>query len=162
MTTRPHWTLAASLISGAARVALGVLWLIEGVVKYRAGFGAADIQLVVDSTASNSRVPWWFSPIGGFMDAAPELFGIVMPALEVLLGILLIAGILTPLAAFASIGTLMLYWGADQLATQYPVMVVLSAVVLLAPGAGRFGVDGWWRHRRARVDAGTAVAGDAA
>ncbi|MGO1802980.1 MAG: DoxX family membrane protein [Microbacteriaceae bacterium] len=146
MTTRPHWTLAASLISGAARVALGVLWLIQGVVKYRAGFGAADIQLVVDSTASNSRAPWWFSPIGGFMDAAPGLFGIVMPALEVLLGILLIAGILTPLAAFASIGTLMLYWGADQLATQYPVMVVLSAVVLLVPGAGRFGVDGWWRR----------------
>lgn len=146
MTTRPHWALAASLISGAARVAVGVFWLIEGVVKYRAGFGAADIQLVVDSTASNSRVPWWFSPIRGFMDAAPGLFGIVTPALEVLLGILLIAGILTPLAAFASIGTLMLYWGADQLATQYPVMVVLSAVVLLVPGAGRFGVDGWWRR----------------
>lgn len=65
---------------------------------------------------------------------------VVMPALEVVLGALLILGIVTPLAAFASIGTLMLYWSADQLTAAYPAMVVLSALVLLVPGAGRFGV----------------------
>ena len=139
-------SLAAALIGGAARVAVGVLWLAEGALKYRAGFGSADIELVVQSTTGNSRVPWWFAPLGSFMDAASALFGVAIPALEVLLGVLLIAGLVTAPVALASIGTLMLYWGSDQLIAQYPVMVVLSAIVLLLPAAGRFGVDGWWRR----------------
>lgn len=152
MTVRlPSRSLAASLLGGAARAAAGVLWLIEGVLKYRAGFGSADIGLVVDSATGNSRTPWWFAPIGASMDAVPGLFGVVMPALELLLGVLLFAGILTRAAAFVSIGTLMLYWGADQLIAQYPIMVVLAALALLLPGAGRYGVDGWWRRRRDAV-----------
>lgn len=141
--------LVAPLLGGAARVAAGALWLAEGVLKYRAGFGAADIDLVAHSTADNSRTPWWFEPLGSFMGTAPGLFGVAIPALEVLLGVLLIAGLLTRLTALASIGTLMLYWGSDQLIAQYPVMVMLSAVVLWVSASGRFGVDGWWARRRA-------------
>lgn len=141
--------LVASLLGGATRVAAGALWLAEGAVKYRAGFGAADIELVAHSTAGNSRTPWWFEPLGSFMSAAPGLFGAAIPALEVLLGVLLIAGAFTRLTALASIGTLMLYWSSDQLIAQYPVMVMLSAVVLWVSAAGRFGVDGWWARRRA-------------
>ena len=147
---RPARTLTLSLLGGGARVAVGVLWLVEGILKYRAGFGAADIELVVQSTEGNPRVPWFFAPLGSFMGTAPELFGAVMPALEVALGVLLVAGLLTRITAFLSIGTLMLYWSADQLIAQYPAMVVLSAVVLLIPLAGRLGVDGWLRARRAR------------
>ena len=150
---RPAGTLALSLLGGVARVAVGVLWLIEGIVKYRAGFGAADIDLVVQSTENNSRAPWYFEPLSSFMGAAPGLFGVVMPALEVALGVLLIAGLLTRITAFLSIGTLMLYCSADQLIAQYPAMVVLSSVVLLLPAAGRFGLDGWMRARRTRADA---------
>lgn len=73
-----------------------------------------------------------------------------MPALEVALGVLLVAGLLTRITAFLSIGTLMLYWSADQLIAQYPAMVMLSAVVLLVPAAARLGVDGWLRARRAQ------------
>jgi thiosulfate dehydrogenase [quinone] large subunit len=147
MTPKPGLTLAAALSGGAARVAAGVLWLLEGVLKYRAGFGAADIELVAQSTASNSRVPWWFDPLGSFMQAAPGLFGVGIPLLEVLLGSLLVTGALTRLTALASIATLMLYWGSDQLITQYPVMVVLSAIALAIPSAARFGIDGWIEKR---------------
>lgn len=140
--------LASSLLGGAARVAVGVLWLLEGILKYRAGFGAADIELVARSTAGNSRTPWWFVPLGGAMDSAAGLFGVVIPALETLLGALLLVGLMTSPVALASIGTLMLYWASDQLIAQYPVMVLLSALVLVLPSAGRFGVDGWWRRRR--------------
>ena len=152
--SRPSSTPALSLLGSGARVAVGVLWLIEGFVKYRAGFGAADIELVVQSTEGNPRVPWFFPPLGSFMGAAPALFGVVMPALEVALGVLLVAGLLTRITAFLSIGTLMLYWSADQLIAQYPVMVVLSAIVLLLPAAGRLGLDGWLRARRGRVRPG--------
>lgn len=145
--TRSASALTASLLGGGARVATGVLWLLEGVLKYRAGFGAADIELVAQSTKGNSRVPWFFEPLGSSMAGAPQLFGLVIPGLEVVLGGLLIAGALTRLAAFLSIGTLMLYWSADQLTEAYPAMVMLSAVVLLIPTSGRFGVDGWLRAR---------------
>ncbi|QNA93796.1 MULTISPECIES: DoxX family membrane protein [unclassified Microbacterium] len=150
--SRPAGPLIGSVLGGGARVAVGVLWLNEGFVKYRAGFGAADIALVTGSTEENPRVPWFFAPVGSFMQTAPGLFGVVMPALEVALGLLLVAGLLTRIAAFVSIGTLMLYWSADQLIAAYPAMVVLCAVVLLLPAAGRFGVDGWLRRRR-RVSA---------
>lgn len=148
--TRPARALPLSLLGGGVRVAVGVLWLIEGILKYRAGFGAADIELVAQSTEGNPRVPWFFAPLGSFMGTAPELFGVVMPALEVALGVLLVAGLLTRITAFLSIGTLMLYWSADQLIAQYPAMVMLSAVVLVVPVAARFGMDGWLRARRAR------------
>jgi len=44
-------------------------------------------------------------------------------------------GLLTRPAVCVSIGTPMTYWLADQLVGQYPVMVSLSVVVLLAPVA---------------------------
>lgn len=152
--SRPAGALALSLLGGGARVAVGVLWLIEGILKYRAGFGAADIELVAQSTEGNPRVPWFFEPLGAFMGMAPGLFGVVMPALEIALGVLLVAGFLTRIAALLSIGTLMLYWSADQLIAQYPAMVVLSAVVLLVPASGRFGLDGWLRRRATEARVG--------
>lgn len=132
--------LAGPVLGGTARVAVGVLWLLEGIEKYRAGFGASDILLVADGAARNPRTPWWFAPLDAGMQAFPVLFGFAIPALEVLLGLLLTAGLFTRLAALASIATLMLYWGSDQLVDQYPVMVLLSAVVLAVPSAGRYGV----------------------
>jgi len=57
------------------------------------------------------------------------------------------ARLLTRITAFASIGTLMLHWRADQLVAQFPAMVVLSALVLLLAGAGRHGIDGWLAKR---------------
>ncbi|MEW2006195.1 hypothetical protein [Microbacterium sp. NPDC079208] len=144
-----------SLLGAAARIAVGVLWLIEGVLKYRAGFGAADIELVAQSAQGNTRVPAFFDPLGAAMASASPFFGAVIPALEVGLGILLVAGALTRTVAFISAGTLALYWSADQLIAQYPVMLVLSATVLLIVTAGRFGVDGWMQARRARTVEGT-------
>lgn len=123
-------------LAGVIRVVVGVLWLLEGLTKYRAGFGGADIQLVVDSTAGNGRVPEFYQAFtSGILGAAPSLFGFLVPVLEVGLGVALIFGVLTRLCACVSIGTLMLYWLADQLIAQYPIMVVLSTAVLLAPVA---------------------------
>jgi thiosulfate dehydrogenase [quinone] large subunit len=123
-------------LAGAARVALGLLWLHEGIVKYRAGFGAADIELVVDGAAANPRVPAFFQAFTDtVLGAAPGFFGVAVPLLETLLGVALVLGVLTLPAAGASIATLMTYWLADQLVWQYPVMVLLAAAVLLFPAA---------------------------
>jgi thiosulfate dehydrogenase [quinone] large subunit len=117
--------------------------------KYRAGFGRADILLVVDSAKQNPRVPVPFRFLTEHsLASAPGAFGVIVPAWETALGVALILGILTLPAACASLGTLMTYWLADQLIGQYPVMALLSATVLVFPvAAGALGVSGVLRSR---------------
>jgi thiosulfate dehydrogenase [quinone] large subunit len=124
--------LGVSVVAGIARVALGGLWLKEGLLKYHAHFGAPDIGLVVSSAASNTRVSplfrWFTTHVLG---SWPTLFGGVVPLLETSLGLALILGVLPKLAAFGSALQLCFYWSADQLVAQYPLMAALSAVVLV-------------------------------
>src|SRR5271168_259634 len=101
-------TLVASIIFGAARMVLGILWLHEGVFKFTAHFGRADILLVVDSAKSNSRVPEYFGAFAGrVLGSWPGLFGFVIPLLETALGAALVTGVLSLPAALASLLLLM-------------------------------------------------------
>ncbi|MFD7307401.1 hypothetical protein [Promicromonospora sp. NPDC059942] len=129
-----------------------MLWLNEGHIKYRAGFGAADIQLVVDGAAANPRVPGYFQVFAEhLLGAAPEVFGVLMPLLETGLGVALIAGVLTLPLAFVSVGTLLSYWSADQLTESYPVMVALAVVLVAWPVlASRVSVPALVRRVRRR------------
>ncbi|WP_166997376.1 DoxX family membrane protein [Paramicrobacterium fandaimingii] len=142
MTAIASRVRAAPVLVGAARIVLGLLWLNEGITKYRAGFGSADIALVAESAASNSRVPAFFqrfaeSVLGGF----PCFFGVVVPFLEVGLGVALVVGVLTLPAALGGVGTLVMYWLSDQLIAQYPIMTALAGVLLVWPlEARRYGL----------------------
>jgi thiosulfate dehydrogenase (quinone) large subunit len=127
-------TLVASAVLGATRVGLGILWLHEGFFKYGAHFGRADILLVADSAKSNGRVPDYFTVLAEFaLRGWPGLFGFLVPLLETCLGVALILGILSLPAAMVSLLTLMTYWSSDQLIAQYPIMGVLSIVVVAWP-----------------------------
>jgi thiosulfate dehydrogenase [quinone] large subunit len=138
MGSRPA-TLAASILVGAARVALGLLWLIpEGLFKFHAGFGAADILLVSKAGENNTRVPEYFDVFAqATLARAPELFGFGIPLLETGLGVALILGVLTRPAALMSALTVLLYWSSDQLTWEYPLMAALSVVVVAWPSAAR-------------------------
>lgn len=126
--------LAASAVVGAARVGLGILWLREGLFKYGAHFGRADILLVADSAKSNGRVPDYFTVLAEpALRGWPGLFGFLVPLLETCLGVALIVGLLSLPAAIVSLLTLMTYWSSDQLIAQYPIMGVLSVVVIAWP-----------------------------
>lgn len=130
----PKWVvLVATVLFGAARVVLGGLWLHEGLFKLGAHFGRADILLVADgASGSGTRVPGYF---GIFADhvlrVVPGLFGVMTPLMEITLGMALIVGVLTLPVAATSLLTLMMYWSSDQLVAQYPVMGVLSVLVIL-------------------------------
>ena len=129
--TRPGWRWAAAALGTAVRVALGLLWINEGAIKLRSGFGASDILLVADGAAENGRVPEYFQLFAStILHDQAGLLGFVTPLVEIGLGVALIAGILTAPAALASLATLLMYWSADQLIDEYPVMALLSGLVL--------------------------------
>jgi len=147
-------SLAAPALS-AARVALGVLWLHEGFVKYHAGFGKADILLVADGASSNTRIPGFFTFFADhLLRPFAELAGFVVPLVEVGLGVALILGIFTLPVALGSLVNLMTYWCSDQLVGQYPIMGALSGVLIAWPAlASRLSLPAFVTARRSRADA---------
>lgn len=158
MTAARRGPRAASILFGAARVALGVLWLLEGITKYRAHFGGADIGFIIDGAESSARIPDYFTLFATtVMRPLQDVFGVAIPLLETALGVALIAGVLTLPAAIGSLLTLLLYWSSDQLIDQYPIMAVLSAAVIAWPAAAsRYSVGSLivrWRTRRRAADA---------
>jgi thiosulfate dehydrogenase (quinone) large subunit len=142
-----------SVLLSAARVALGILWLREGIVKYRAGFGEADILLVADGATSNTRIPEFFTFFADHvLRPSAELAGLAVPLVEVGLGVALIAGVLTLPIALASLVNLMTYWCSDLLVGEYPIMGVLSGLLIAWPTlASRFSVSAIVRSRRSRT-----------
>lgn len=117
-------------VATLARVVLGVLWVNEGILKWHAGFGRADILLVVQSAGQNPRVPDFFRAASeASLGQAPGLFGVAVPIVEVGLGLVLILGILPRIAAVVAALQLASYWLADQLIAQYPIMAALATVV---------------------------------
>ena len=130
----------ATIVANLGRVGLGAYWIHEGVFKYQAGFGRADILLVTGSVAQNSRVPGFYKFFSAHvLEQAPSLFGFLVPLIEVGLGVALVLGVFTLPIALASVFQLCNYWLADQLITQYPIMVALSALVAaFAPAARRY------------------------
>lgn len=145
----------AAIVATLARVALGALWINEGVLKYHAGFGRADILLVVQSTAQNPRVPDFYRFFtANALGRAPDLFGFGVPLVETALGVALMLGILTLPVALVSVAELCNYWFADQLITQYPIMMALSvAVAAFAPAASRYSATSLILRSRARANA---------
>lgn len=152
---------AATITVVAARVALGVLLLHEGYLKYHAGFGTADILFVVHDAAMNSRVPsifGWFA--AEVLGRSPGVFGAVVPFAEVALGVSMLLGVLPRLASLAAAVMLCTYWLADQLVVQYPLMLMLCSVVLAGGTlARRFAIPAravgipWPRRTADRSDA---------
>lgn len=140
----------AAIVATLARVVLGALWINEGALKYHAGFGRADILLVVHSTAQNPRVPDFYKFFtANALGKVPELFGFGVPLLETCLGVALVLGIFTFPAALLSVTQLCNYWLADQLITQYPIMMALSAAVAaFAPSASCYSLTSLILHVR--------------
>lgn len=128
------------LVQLLVRIALAIFWLREAIIKWHAGFGSADINLVVDSTRTNDRVPDFYRFFTTHVLAdAPSLFGVGVPLLEVALSVLLLAGVASRWVAVLSVCQLASYWLADQLIWEYPIMTVLSALVIAWPAGWPLG-----------------------
>ena len=116
-----------------------------GVLVLRVAAGATMIQAGAIKALD-------LGTVAGFMEGAgwqPATAAALMVTLaEILGGIALILGILTPLAACAVAAAIMDAWAADVSATAFwsnpfnvPFLVGFAAIALLFTGAGRFSLD---------------------
>ncbi|MET0897275.1 MAG: DoxX family protein [Mycobacterium sp.] len=93
-----------------------------------------------------------FGTVTGFMEAAgwqpATAAGLMVTLTEIIGGIALMLGVLTPLAACAITAAMMDAWAADAAGAAFwsdpftvPFLVAFAAIALLFTGAGRFSLD---------------------
>jgi NADH dehydrogenase len=163
--TRGYWV-------AILRVFLGVMWLIEGITKVANGWlkpGNIFIVPVDGATAATgeaaggaaaaavTQVPLLAQPLGiytwivdTFVSKAPFFFQSVIVLAEIAIGLALVGGLFTAVAAVVSIGlSLMFIIGAMA---GKEVLWYIAASIVMIGGAGRaFGLDYWvmpWLQRQ--------------
>ncbi|GEN33307.1 MULTISPECIES: DoxX family protein [Aneurinibacillus] len=139
------------------RVWLGYTWITSGWGKITEGFQSAGFLkgAVAKATGDHPAVQsWWASFIEGFALPNSAFFDILIPWGEFLVGIALIAGLLTTFAGLMGIvmNFAFLFSGTTSI---NPQMVLFTFFLLVAGrNAGRYGLDAYvlpfldkWFHR---------------
>jgi nitrite reductase (NO-forming) len=95
------------------RIVFGVVWLIDGYLKFQPGFIDSFPDLIKSSGQPSWLQPWfnfWYNITVG--NAAPFVYGIGI--LEVSLGVALILGVLRKLAYIAGLLLSLLIWAVPE------------------------------------------------
>ena len=154
-----HWiqrSKIAAVIWTAMRVWLGIMWIEAGVAKLWGAENSAFLHSGAPGVAGLAAhgVPaysWWGSFLHGFVVPNAGWIGVLVAVAEFAIGVALVLGFFTPIAAIGSLLLLFTYMmsGVASVCAFY----ALFAVVLLAmwPTAGWIGLDGvisgyWQRH----------------
>jgi len=167
-TASPGWlswlthSKKAALLWTAARIWLGVMWIQAGVSKlwgaenpsfmHHGGAGVLGFATHAYSVPGVSAYTWWASFLHSFVVPNASWIAVLVSVAELAIGIALAFGILTPLAALASLALLFTYSmsGTASVCAWY----AMFAVVILATWrtSGWIGVDGvihrYLQHRR--------------
>jgi thiosulfate dehydrogenase (quinone) large subunit len=146
----------AAIVWTAIRVWLGIMWIQAGVAKLwgaENGFFLHNGAPGVSGLASHG-VPaytWWGSFLHGFVVPNAGWIGVLVAVAEFAIGVALVLGLFTPIAALGSL--LLLFTYVMSGVASVCALYALFAVVLLAmwPTAGWIGVDGlisgyWQNH----------------
>lgn len=137
-------SLVASYLLLVVRLYLGYTWLTAGWEKITGEFDASGFLrgAVAKATGEHPAVPmWWAKFLEGFAIPHVELFNVLVPWGEFLVGLGLILGCFTTAAIF--FGMVMnfafLFSGTTSINSQ---MVLLSIFVIVAgANAGKIGLD---------------------
>ena len=143
-----------------ARLWLGYNWLMSGIEKFGdpAWVGAdagKAIRMFFDKAIASSQgqdatVTGWYAAV--LREVARPSAGVLtylIPLAEVTVGTLLILGLLSTLAALVGALLNLNFLLAGTLGLN-PLMLALSLLIVAAPVAGWWGLDGWLRTRRNR------------
>lgn len=117
-----------NLLFSSIRIILGISWLKEGLFKFQSNF---DMTGLIPSVEMNRNSPDWFkSFMTDFVSPNIDVFNILIPTGELLVGIGLLIGIWTLpvllIATFMNIN----YWLSDMIYI-YPYQII-GAVLLLS------------------------------
>ena len=136
------------------RVLIGAVWLNGGVEKLLNPEFPAQFAASLEAGGFVSQAPPFFQDfMEGYVVPNAELFAQLMRAGELTLGIALILGLLTNLAAIGSVGLSVVILlsqggvrlgtglGAPEFLTINVVVALISLIILLSPGAKIFSVD---------------------
>ena len=95
---------------------------------------------------------WWHDLIDRVFLPNTEALAYLVAYGELLVGVALIAGVLTRPAALAGVAMNLAFLGSGTSSTNPPFVVHGLAIVFLGSGAGKYGADGWlgpWLWKRA-------------
>ena len=136
------------------RVLIGAVWLNGGVEKLLNPDFPQQFSASLEAGGFVSQAPPFFQGfMNGYVVPNAELFAQLMRAGELTLGIALIVGLLTNLAAIGSVGLSAVILlsqggvglgtglGAPEFLTINVVVALISIVILLSPAAKVFSVD---------------------
>jgi len=131
----------SSIILTLFRLYLGYTFLTHGFEKISGGFDASGfLQGVVKNPGVES---WWASFLGGVAIPNVELFNVLVPWGEFLVGLGLILGCLTTAAAFFGV-VMNVSFLFSGVANPNALMVLLGIFILVAgTNAGKIGLDRW-------------------
>jgi thiosulfate dehydrogenase (quinone) large subunit len=136
--------VGASALTAIFRFYLGYHWITGGYHKIVDGFDASGFLngAIANSTGDHPAVQgWWAGFLEGFALPNVELFNVLVPWGELLVGIALILGIFTTFSALMAITMNFAFMFSGTTSTN-PQMVLLTVFILVAgANAGRFGLD---------------------
>lgn len=134
----------ASALLLVVRLYLGYSWLTSGYGKIMEGFDASGFlkgALAKTGGEHPSVQAWWASFVEGFALPNVDLFNVLVPWGELLVGLGLILGCFTTAAAFFALVMNFSFLFSGTLSTN-PQMVLLTIFVAVAGlNAGRYGLD---------------------
>lgn len=128
------------------RLYLGFQWLIAGWGKISGGFDATGFLegAVKKATGENPSVQsWWAIFLDGYAIPNVELFNVLVPWGEFLVGLGLILGAFTTFAALMGVVMNFAYMFSGTTSTN-PQMIIIGIFILVAGfNAAKLGLDRW-------------------
>ncbi len=140
-------TVAAGLLA-ILRIWLGYCWFTHGLEKLQKGFDATGyLQFVVSNPVKGPDKSilygWYNSFLENFALPNAELFNFIIPWAEFLIGLGLILGCLTTVAAFFALLMNFSFLFAGTVSSN-PAFILGEIIILFAGlNAGKFGLDRW-------------------
>lgn len=138
----------AAVLLTAIRLYLGVSWLTAGMGKLTGGFDAAGylknaVANPVKGPDGNVVYGWYVNFLESFALPNVDLFNVIVPLGEFLIGLGLILGGLTTAAAFFALIMNFSFFLAGTVSSN-PTDIFLGGILLFSGfNAGKYGLDYW-------------------
>ena len=114
-TERGWWVRNAARLKTGFRLLLGVVWLVNGILKFTSGYVSGFLGDVQDSQANApSWLTGWFSFWATQANAHATLIVYTVGGLELILGLALIFGFLRKVAYAGGVALSLLIWAVPE------------------------------------------------